>query len=98
MFTTSLYTLQKNNPSTFAVMMTKRQRRKLSEYLKNLQNDFDIDKSNNQYSTLTNKLENGYMSYNDTELKLMRAAITWNRFYAPLSFILQKYMLRTVNR
>ncbi len=98
MFTTSLYTLQKNNPSTFAVMMTKRQRRQLSDYLRNLQSDFDIDGSNNQYSTLSNKLENGYMSYNDKELKLMRAAITWNRFYAPLSFILQKYILRTVNR
>lgn len=98
MFTTSLYTLQKNNPSTFAVMMTKRQRRQLSEYLRNLQSDFEIDSSNNKYSTLTNKIENGYMSYNDTELKLMRAAITWNKFYAPLSFLLHKYMLRTVNR
>ncbi len=94
MLTTKLYNLQKKNPSTFAVMLTKRQRRQVSEYLKDINEDFRP--SNGElYSNISRKLEKGHMSYNDTELSVMRAAINLNRFIQPLSFVCKRYILAT---
>ncbi|MBE5830690.1 MAG: hypothetical protein E7306_02995 [Butyrivibrio sp.] len=92
MITTKLYNLQKRNPRTFAVMLTKRQRKAVSEYLKDINEDFHP--SNGElYYNLSRKLETGHMSYNDTELSIMRAAIQLNRFIQPISFICRKYLL-----
>ena len=93
-FTTRLYNLQKKNPSTFAVMLTMKQRKKVSGYLKDIEEEFGPE-NGAMYSKLSRKLENGHMSYNDTELKVMRAAITLNRFVEPLSFVCKRYVLAT---
>ncbi len=93
MFTTRLYNLQKKNPSTFAVMLTARQRKKVSGYLKDIE-EF-VPENGELYSNISRKLEKGHMSYNDTELKIMRAAITLNRFVEPLSFVCKRYVLAT---
>ena len=94
MFTTKLYNLQKENPSTFAVMLTKRQRKKVSGYLKDINEDFQPS-NGEMYSNISRKLETGHMSYNDTELSIMRAAIKLNRFVQPLSFVCKRYVLAT---
>ncbi len=73
-------------------MLTKRQRKAVSEYLKDINEDFHP--SNGElYYNLSRKLETGHMSYNDTELSIMRAAIQLNRFIQPISFICRKYLL-----
>ncbi len=94
MITTKLYNLQKRNPSTFAVMLTRRQRKVVSEYLKDINEDFHPS-NGDLYDNLSWKLENGHMSYNDTELSIMRAAIQLNRFIQPISFICRKYLVYT---
>ncbi len=97
MFTTSLYNLQKENPSTFAVMMTRSQRKKLSNYLLDFGNEFKYAE-NTGYSNIADKLMNGHMSYSDSELKIMRAAITWNKFLGPLSFIVKQYIKKSIEK
>ena len=92
--TTRLYNLQEKNPSTFAVMLTKRQRKVVSEYLKDINEDFHP--SNGEvYNKISRKLEDGHMSYNDNELNIMRAAIKLNRFVQPISFVCKRYVLAT---
>ena len=91
MLTTRIYNLQKENPRTFAVMLTKRQRRKVSGYLRDFEEDFCPD-NHEIYSNLSRKLEKGHMSYSDNELNIMRAAITLNRFIEPLSFMCKRYV------
>lgn len=92
--TTKLYNLQKKNPSTFAVMLTRKQRKIVSEYLKDINEDFHPS-NGKLYSNISRKLENGHMSYNDTELSIMRAAIELNRFVQPISFVCKKFILST---
>lgn len=100
MFTTGIYRLQKSNPSTFTVMMTKKQRKKIIKYLNQLDTEFlniYSELENTQHldviTKISNKLENNHMSYNDNELEIMRAAITWNKFIEPISFLLKKFFL-----
>ncbi len=95
MLTTRLYTLQKENPSTFAVMMTKSQRKQLSSYLINFDNEFN-NSNNPDYSSIAEKIRTGHMSYSDYELNIMRAAITINKFLGPLSFLLKRYIKKTI--
>jgi hypothetical protein len=92
--TTRIYNLQKENPRTFAVMLTKRQRRKVSAYLKDFEQDF-CPENGEVYSNISKKLLKGHMSYSDSELNIMRAAITLNRFIEPLSFMCKRYVLYT---
>ncbi len=95
MLTTSLYRLQENNPSTFAVMMNKRQRGKVVRYLNDIETNGFGGQNNKSLEKLIYKLENGYMSYNNRELSAMRAAIALNRFIMPISFVCKRYVYAT---
>ena len=95
MLTTSLFRLQENNPSTFAVMMNRRQRGKVVRYLDDLES-IGVVESNKSYDKLKFKLANGYMSYDNNELSIMRAAINLNRFVEPVSFLCKRYVVATI--
>lgn len=98
MLTTDLFRLQANNPSTFAVMMSKRQRNKLVKYLNDLESSGISRTDDSKVNKLIYKLENGHMSYDNKELNIMRAAIILNRFVEPISFICKRYIARTISR
>ena len=98
MLTTNLFRLQENNPSTFAVMMNKRQRTKVVRYLNDLEASGIIKIDEKALNKLIFKLENGYMSYNNNEISVMRAAIMLNRFVTPISYICKIYVAHTMTR
>lgn len=96
MFTTRLYNVQKKNPSTFAVMLSERDRKKVSGYIKDISamlREQDGEGSVS-YDKLTRKLENGHFSYSNDELRVMRAAITLNKYVEPLSYFVKMYALK----
>ena len=98
MLTTSLFKLQENNPKTFAVMMSKRQRSKLARYLSDLEASGIGRADDKRVKKLIYKLENGHMSYDNNELSIMRAAIVLNRFITPISYICKRYVVRSISR
>lgn len=98
MLTTDLFRLQENNPRTFAVMMSKRQRGKLVKYLNDLKSSGIGRADDVRVNKLIYKLENGHMSYDNNELNIMRAAIILNRFVEPISYICKRYIARTLTR
>ena len=98
MLTTNLFRLQENNPSTFAVLMNKRQRNKVVRYLHDLEASGIIKLDQKTLNKLIFKLENGYMSYNNNEIQIMRAAIMLNRFVTPISYICKMYVTHTMTR
>lgn len=98
MLTTSLFRLQENNPRTFAVMMSKRQRIKLARYLMDLESSGISRTDDKRVKKLIYKLENGHMSYDNNELSIMRAAIVLNRFVEPISYICKKYIAHAISR
>ena len=98
MLTTSLFRLQAQNPSTFAVLMNKRQRNKVARYLSDLEASGLHRLDDKMYEKLIYKLQNGHMSYDNNELRIMRAAITLNRFVSPLSYICKRYIAYSVSQ
>lgn len=95
MFTTRLYNLQKKNPSTFAVMLSKRDRKKVSGYIRDISAILSEEGENiAPYDKLSRKLEEGHFSYSNNELSVMRAAITLNKYGEPFSFFFKKYALK----
>ena len=94
MFTTRIYNLQKKNPSTFVVMLSKRDRRKVSGYIKDATSMLNEDEMT--FANISRKLEKGHFSYSDNELKVMRAAITLNKYIEPFSFLCKRYVLKAV--
>lgn len=97
MFTTRLYNLQKKNPSTFAVMLTKRDRKKVSGYIRDISAIIREEEGEDSfpYDKLTRKLEEGHFSYSNNELQVMRAAITLNKYVEPLSYFVKLYALKS---
>ncbi len=98
MLTTGLFRLQENNPRTFAVMMSKRQRNKVVKYLNDLESSGIGRADDKRVQKLIYKLQNGHMSYDNNELSIMRAAIVLNRFVEPISYICKRYIARTISR
>ncbi|MDC7294741.1 hypothetical protein NXH67_14585 [Butyrivibrio sp. DSM 10294] len=96
MFTTRLYNLQKKNPSTFAVMLSKRDRRRVSGYIKDISAILSEEGEDiASYNKLSRKLEEGHFSYSNNELSVMRAAITLNKYGVALSYFFKRYALKT---
>ena len=93
MFTTRIYNLQKQNPSTFVVMLSKRDRRKVSGYIKDV-TAMLMEDNKEAYANISRKLEKGHFSYSDNELQVMRAAITLNKYIEPFSYFCKRYALK----